>query len=442
VPLYVLVETPGAPAGLAVADRPDLAALWLRIQSAAGSVVVLATTVILLLRLRRADPRQRRVLVPIFAYGVLAVLFVPLSAAVFERALGLDPVWRAVLQLVVLGGVPVAFLLGMLRGGFRSTGAIEDLGTWLGSRGGGRPGLREALASTLGDPSLELVFWDAERSHYVDVAGRPVALPAAGSSRGLVEIELAGRRIGAIAYDATLIADPETIRGAGRVVALAVDHERLAAEVLASRDALRSSRARIVEAGDHERRRIAQDLHDGIQVQLVILALKAYAVGDDPTASPSVRRSAAELRAGIDGAAAEVRRFVHGVMPALLIERGLFAATEDLVDQMPIPTGLELAGDDRGIPDSVQSTAYFAISEGLTNAVKHSGARRLSVQLNREREALHIEIWDDGVGGASPGRGAGLRGMADRLDVLGGTLLVDSSPRGGTRLQVEVPCGS
>jgi signal transduction histidine kinase len=329
----------------------------------------------------------------------------------------------------------------VLRGGFRRTGEIEELGTWLGTEGGARPALTEALGTTLGDPSLELVFWVPEREGYVDSGGRWVDPPPPGSSRALVQIDLAGRRVGAIIYDATLIADPEPVRQASRVVAIAVDHERLTAEVLASREELRESRARIVEAGDAERRRIAQDLHDGLQARLVTLALKAYAVGDDPTASGSVREEATELRAGIDTAAAELRQLVHGVMPALLIERGLYAATEDLVDRMPIPTRLALSGNDHGLSPVVQSTAYFTLSEGLTNAVKHARASRLEVSLARSNGLLNIEIGDDGIGGAAAGWGVGLRGLTDRLDVLGGTLRVQSSPTQGTRLLVEVPCG-
>ncbi len=439
VPLYLFHPIPGPEGVLAIADRPDLTALARSVQGISGSLVMIATTVILLGRLRRAEPDQRRILGPLYLYGVLTVLFVSFSANVLERLLGMDVLLRVALQLAVLGGVPIAFALGVLRGGFRRTGEIQELGSWLGTAHGGRPALGETLAQTLGDPSLELMFWVPERSLYVDGAGRPVDLSVTESRRALVEIELSGRRVGAIAYDATLIADAELVRTAGRVVAIAVDHERLSAEVMASREELRRSRARIVEAADTERRRIAQDLHDGIQVQLVMLALEAYAVGDDPTASPSVHEAAAKLRIGLDATAGELRRLVHGVMPALLIERGLYAATEDLIDRMPIPTGLELAGDDHGLPAGVQSTAYFAISEGLTNAVKHSQATRLEVQLDRDGSLLTIRITDDGVGGATPGIGAGLRGMADRVDVLGGRVQMDSLPRQGTRLLVEVP---
>lgn len=426
-PLYLFRAAPSPENLLTVADRPDLAALGANVQTLAGAAVVLASAVILASRLRSAEPEQRRVLAPLYSYGIGAVVFIPISANVLAPALGLGPFVLVTLQLAALAGVPVAFTFGVLRGGFARTGEIEELGAWLGTEGGTRPALADALAATLGDPSLELVYWVPDRDRYVDPSGRWVELPPAGSRRTSVEVELAGRRVGAIVYDATLIADPELVRRAGRVVAIAVDHERLTADLRSSRQQLRRSRARIVQAGDNERLRIARDLHDGLQVQLVLLALKAHGVAADPSASPQVTAAATQLRSEIDAAAAELRRIVHGVMPALLIERGLFAATEDLVDRMPLPTTLELDGTDGGLPPTVQSTAYFVLSEGLTNAVKHSQADRLTVRVARADGHLSIRIHDDGVGGAVPAAGSGLRSLADRLDVLGGTLHLQSS---------------
>jgi signal transduction histidine kinase/DNA-binding NarL/FixJ family response regulator len=336
----------------------------------AGSAVVVATATVLIRRLRRAAHGQRRVLAPLYSYGVVAVLFIPLSGAVLRPLLGMSPETLVVLQLVVLAGVPVAFVLGMLRGGFARTGEVEELAAWLGSSAPARPGLTEALARALGDDSLELVFWVPEQRGYVDADGRAVTLPAAGSDRAAAEVELADRRVGAIVYDATLIADAELVRAAGRVVGLAVDRERLTAELRASEDALRRSRVRIVEAADRERRRIARNLHDGLQVRLVVLALQAQQVAD--RGEGPLRDAATALRAGVDEAAADLRALVHAVMPAALVERGLAAATEDLVDRMPLPTRLDMSIADGALPAAVESTAYFVVAEGLANALKHA----------------------------------------------------------------------
>ncbi|MGE0300046.1 sensor histidine kinase [Pseudonocardia sp.] len=436
-PQYLWTPEPPPHDLLALADRPDLAALGATVQSLGGAAVVVATAVILGGRLRRADPPQRRVLLPLYGYGIAAVLFIPLSGSL----VAMPAETRVTLQLVVLAGVPVAFVAGILRGGFARTGEVEELAAWLGASGADRPALGEALARALGDDSLEVVFWVPERGTYVDAAGAPLALPGEGAHRAAVEVDLAGRRVGAIVYDAGVIGEHELVRSAGRVMALALDRERLTAALRAGEDALRRSRARIVEAGDRERRKIAQDLHDGLQVRLVLLALQAQQLAARDDAGP-VRDAATALRAGIDDAAGELRGLVHEVMPAALVERGLAAATEDLVDRVPLPTQLDLGVGDGTLPAAVESTAYFVVAEGLANALKHAGARRLLVRVRHEGAVLRVEVGDDGVGGAGLHGGSGLRGLADRVDTLGGRIEVVSPEGAGTRLVVELPCGS
>lgn len=440
VPLYAF---DAAAAGLPVfvADRPDLRAAGEVVQQVTGAAVMIATAVILAGRLRRARPYQRRVLIPLFGYGTLAVLFIPLSSSVLRPWLNLDPVLLAAGQILVVAAIPVAFALAVLRGGFARTGELEELTTWLGATGQGRPDLSVALASVLGDPSLELVFRVPGPRRWVDGAGRPVTLPAPGEPRSWVPIESSGQVIGAIVYDAELIADPELVAAAGRVVALGVDRERLTAALRTSEQSLRRSRERLVETADRERKRIAQDLHDGIQVQLVLLAMQAQqlAIGLDPAAP--ARGQAVNLRRGIDAAAAELRALVHAVMPASLVERGLASATEDLVDRVPLRTGLHISGLGT-LPEPVQSTAYFVVAEAVTNVVKHAGATRVSVRLAAADGTLHIEVADDGRGGAAVDKGTGIRGLIDRVDVLGGTIELVSPPGAGTTLRVELPASA
>ena len=342
-----------------LAERP---ALFRTISSAAGFVVIALAAVVLVRRLRAADAAQRRVLAAVSGYGVFAILFLTLSAIV-TRIAGLDPVGLFVAQMFVVVGLPFAFLAGVVRGGFARTADVEELGVWLGTADGARPALRDALAATLGDPSLELLFWLSEDGRYVDAVGAPRVLqqgdtadvqsqqghPAAAPGRAYVTVHVAGERVGAIVYDAVSLPDPELARAAGRVVALAVERERLTAALLAGRAALRESRARIVESADRERRRIARDLHDGLQAQLVVLALRA---GRLPEAE--------QLRAGVESAIAQLRDLVHGIMPALLVQRGLYAATEELLDQVPIPSRLDRPAEDASLPAAVESAGYFS----------------------------------------------------------------------------------
>lgn len=167
-----------------------------------------------------------------------------LPGAWIARATGIDPVDRFVTQAVVLAVVPLAFALGVLVGGFARTGDVVELGAWLGSNRR-RSDLDTVLADTLGDPLVELAFWRSAHDSYVDGSGRPIVLPDAPDDvRDHESIDLDGRHVGAIIYDPNVVADAEMVRAAGRVVAFAIDRERLVADLTASRDELRSSRAR------------------------------------------------------------------------------------------------------------------------------------------------------------------------------------------------------
>ena len=365
-------------------------------------------------------------LAPLSLYGIAAVLVIPLGSLLGE-VIG-DPVARAAVQLFTLAGVPVAFAVAVSRGGFARTGEIEELGARLGEEAGGRPALTDALAQALGDPSVELLFRVPGEEGWVSSAGVAALPPAASAGRGVVEVELGGEAIGAIVYDATLLTRPEEIREAAGVVALALDRERLTVE-------LRASRARLVETSDAERRRIARDLHDGLQSRLVLLAVQAAVAGEQ----------ADELRSGLETAIDELRALVNGVMPAELTERGLPAAVEALADRMPVAVALDLRPLDRRLPPAVETTGWFVVSEGLVNAVKHARADAIAVTLaSLPGERLLVEVRDDGAGGAAvdrAGAGHGMRSIADRVEALGGSLRIDSPTGGGTRLTVELPCG-
>jgi signal transduction histidine kinase len=447
-PIYLFGQGEAGPTTvLEIADDHTVAHLGRYLQAAVGAAVMVATAAILLARLRQIEPRRRRVLGPLMVYGVLAVLFVPVSSFVVETWLPQMGIELAFAQLTVMAGVPVAFVAVVLSGGFATSGGVQELGAMLGSESG-RPALRSALREVLGDPSLELLFRVGEPPRFVDRDGIEVPLPPrgdgagpaadgapgppdGGDGRALVEVRHGERLVGAIVYDATLIADRPLVADAARVTALAIDHERLTVDLLASREGLRVSRARLVEATDAERRRIARDLHDGLQMRLVLLAMLA----DRPGAG---EETLAELKAGLGEAIDELRELVRGVVPAALTERGLYAAAEELTDRMPIPVEIEF--DQPGaLPIGVETAGYFVVSEAFQNAIKHSGAEELRLSITRPAGALRIEVVDDGVGGAS--LDGGLRGIADRVDALAGEMTLESPPGGGTRILVEVPCG-
>jgi signal transduction histidine kinase len=213
----------------------------------------------------------------------------------------------------------------------------------------------------------------------------------------------------------------------------------LDAELRARLEELRASRARIVEAGDAERRRLERDLHDGAQSRLVALALllrsartRAAASADGELAA-LLERAQDELQTSL----AELRELARGIHPAVLTERGLEPALQALASRAPVPVTLD-AGEQR-LPGPVESAAYFVVSEALANVAKYAQATHASVTVRQRNGRVSVEVADDGVGGADATRGSGLRGLEDRLAALDGTLSIDSPPGRGTRLRAEIP---
>ncbi|MGW6705738.1 sensor histidine kinase [Streptomyces sp. NPDC054956] len=202
---------------------------------------------------------------------------------------------------------------------------------------------------------------------------------------------------------------------------------------------LTSSRARLAAAFDAERRRIERDLHDGAQQRLVALSMTlGLARLDAPPGSPLAGQlAAAHAEAG--QVLTSLRELIHGIHPQVLTDRGLPDAVADIADRSPIPvdTHFDLPGR---LPEQAESAGYFFVSEALTNAARHSGARRITVTGRHDGTRLTVEVADDGRGGADAARGSGLTGLADRVSVVDGRLTLTSPPGGPTLLRVEIPC--
>lgn len=412
------------------------------LQSLCGLTAMALTGVVVARRLRAADAAHRRVLLPLFTYGLLAVILLPLIPNVlFPMGVTFGVVVS--LQGLLLAGLPIAFLLGVLRGGFTRTTPLEALSEWLAIRGASRPAVAQALATTVGDETLRVAYWDASKEHYIDEHGQRVLDDphSPDPDRAWLQVRVDDDLVGGIEYDARMIAAPGPVRRAAEVLAIALDRERLTTQLLVSNDALTQSRVRIVEAADRERSRIARDLHDGLQMQLVLLAMEAQTIANAATVSATTG-DIVKLRHGIDAAAADLRRLVHDVLPAALFERGLVAATEDLMDRLSVPATLIAEIDEETITTSTAHTAYFIVAEALSNTVKHARASHVRVSLTQRDGRMTLEVEDDGVGGARVGAGMGLRGLADRVDALRGTISIRSESSRGTKVQVELPCAS
>ncbi len=402
-------------------------------------VVLLSLLGVVFTRWRSAGPAQRRSLTPgaVGAALIVVTILVERTAVLLliPPAVGVGLAWSAQVVLVVW---PLALLLGLLR----SQLDRSAVGTLIVELGAGLPvpeRLRSVLAATLHDPSLELAYWLPERSAFVDPAGAPVHVaPARG--RALTYLERDGEQIAVLVHDPVLAGEPELVAAVAAGAGLAVENERLHAEVRSQLREVQASRARIVEAADGARRRVERDLHDGAQQRLVTvaLALRLAHTQLDTGAGGEVRALLDEAGAELAGALDELRELARGIYPVLLTDAGLGPALCSLAERCPVPVVVGRVPDRRWT-DAVEQTCYFVVSEALANAAKHAGAGQVVVEVREDRGGLRVQVSDDGAGGADPD-GSGLRGLADRVAALGGELSV-RSPRGsGTRVIATVPC--
>jgi len=312
-PRYLFAAAPGV---LHISTDPSLVRLGTWVQNTAGAIVLVLTAFVLTRRMRDATPAQRRVLAILYPYGIATVLFFEIASDVLPPLFGFGPITVFVLQISAAAVLPLAFAAGVLRGGFARRREIEELRTWFETQSGGRRRYQDALADALGDQSLRLLFWLPEHEYYADLTGTEVRLARGSTWRATVEVDRAGERVCAIEYDALIIRDPELVREAGRVISLGLERERLTAELLASQEALKRSRVRIVQVADRERSRIARDLQTASRFSCCCsrsapansrTILTPTALARDPRAAQRARRGlqrAARVRPGRDAGAA------------------------------------------------------------------------------------------------------------------------------------------
>jgi signal transduction histidine kinase len=409
----------------------------LRTQRWLGFAIVAVALVILGLRMRRGSPPLRRAIAPVLATGALTLALAGATIVASElhaaSAAGLN-----LAQIAAFGLMPAAFLTGLLRSRLARFSVAELVVELTAAPAPGQ--LRDNLARALGDQSLELAFWMPAGANFADQDGRPIQLPSAGSGRAVTRVERDGRPIAALIHDPALEQDPELMSGVGAAAALALEAERLQAELKAKVAELRASRARIVEAGDSERRRLERNLHDGAQQRLLALS---FSLGLAESHLPAEPAQARELVTGakheLGHAIEELRELAHGIHPQILTERGLAAAIETLAARSAVPVSLSVTGE--RLPAPVEATAYYVVSEALANATKHARAQRIEVRVSQDDAMVVINVSDDGVGGANTA-GSGLRGLVDRVEALDGRLYLASPPGGGTTIRAEIPCVS
>ena len=388
------------------------------------------------------------------------------GAQILEAAHELTEIDRGVQRVTLTGPGPASTIAGLLRGAPPSH-ALHA------ARAGGLPERLDALAS--GEERLTAVIaaapvavlevdldtcvvrWNAAAERIYgwsadEVLGRPVPfvppereaefqwlLGRVRAGNAYTGFETVRRRKDGSLVDVEIAAAPVRDES-GDIVSHMVVFTDITERKRAERE-LRASRARAVEAGDAERRRLERNLHDGAQQRLVALSLELGLLEqrfrDDPEAQRAIDQARHELGESLQ----ELRDLARGIHPAVVTGYGLAVAVESIVARSPVPVALDVDMGERA-PESVEVAAYYLVSESLTNVAKYARASRATVVIRRAGGQLTVEIADDGVGGADSSGGSGLRGLADRIEALGGRLRVRSPAGAGTRVRAEIPCES
>jgi signal transduction histidine kinase len=380
----------------------------------------------------RASGTARRAGIPALAAALAFACVLALGAV--ERLAGWDA-HREVLWAydIVIACLAVVLLVDLLRGRWAEA-VVADLVVDLGKRADTLT-LRDELGRALGDRSLVLGYWLPEEGRYVDDAGHTVELPHPGAARAVTPISHGGEPLAVLVHDPAVLEDTTLVEAVASAARIAVSNARLQAEVQARVVELAASRRRIVVAADAQRRRLEGELREGAEQRLArVERLLAQA---HEAADQGAGEQLTEIEGELRGARAELRDFAQGIHPSALTEGGLREALPELAGRAGIPVELDVSVGT--LPPAVEAAVYFACAELLANVAKHAEASIVTISISQSSGRLSLTLADDGVGGADPGKGSGLRGLADRVEALDGQLSVRSPLGGGTRLDATIP---
>lgn len=405
-------------------------------QRVAVAVVVLGGLGVLVWRRRTSRRKSRHS--PELLAACFALALVGLGAGIVMLTVGAPGTdvarWIA---FGLVGTAPVLLLVGHLRAGLARS-AVGDFFVDLGADPDPTE-LRDALGRALRDPSVELVYWLPEFGTYADLNGRAVSLPEPDEGRAVTLIDREGAHIAALLHDPSLDEERKLLEAVTAAAGIALENGRLHAELRARLAELRGSRARIVEAGHQERQRLERNLHDGAQQRLVALSLELSLIEANLDEGSAARAQLDQARREIAASLDELREIARGIHPAVVSGHGLAVALEQLAARASVPVRLTVEIDGR-LPEPVEVAGYYVVSESLTNVSKYANASAATIEVSQTNGLLLVEVADDGIGGVDTERGTGLRGLADRVEALGGRLRVWSPAGGGTRVRAEIPC--
>jgi len=428
---------------LMIADRPSIARGFGTTEEYLAVIVGAAIVVGLLYRLASVSGPRRRALLPVYAPALLLaipfVLFhsvgaglIDLSAQASDRIGWVLTAGRttlsfglllAIVQTLVFAGVALKIIVGGLA---RDAHAVQ---------------LRKLVSDALDDPPLELAFRLVSGSTiFVDSRGDPVDPTHLEAGHSSTALHRRGETVAYIVHDTELKTDPELIQAAGQAILLALESGRLESELQSKVAELRTSRGRIVAAGEAERRKIERDLHDGAQQRLLAIQVK-LALARERAGTGELAEELEAIEEDAAEAMEDLRALAHGIYPTVLLERGLGDALRSIGTTAPIPIHVADEGIGRCAP-TIEAAIYFCALEAIQNAIKHAGPNaRVTVTLARRSGAIEFGIVDDGIGMETQpsSDGAGLVSMRDRIGAVGGEVEILSSPHAGTRVRGTVP---
>lgn len=372
-------------------------------------------------RLHRA---RRSALVATAAFSTVVV-----TGAVMRSALGDAPTGTAVALLYQTALCCVALVLTAGLPAWHGS-SVVDLVVELGETRAGM--LRDALATTLGDPTLEIGYWDRQAG-YVDAEGRVVVVPLPGAVQSATFVERGSRPFAVLVHDAAILNEPALVESVAAATRLSTANAELQTVVHDQLAELSASRRRLVSAADEERRRLDDRLRDGAELHLREL--------DEMLQQVTCERDEEPVRVGrakhlLAQTVEDLRELAAGLHPREL-DLGLARALDMLAARSPVPVDLVVDGEAPAL--DTRTAIFFVCAEALANTVKHAVATTATIRVSATPERVAVVVADDGAGGADEGRGSGLRGLIDRVEALGGTLRLDSPLDGGTRLSVELP---
>lgn len=388
---------------------------------------------------RRASPPERRALAPVMVTGAASMI----TAALLVMGLNYVPFVKDNLTAfsritwLVAATVPLGFLLGLARARARRA-RMGELVIELGELPTPER-FQAALRNALGDPSLVAAFWVPAVQRYLTPEGQALDLPGEEAGPVATFLERGGEPLAVIVHDPFLMEDPGLVAGATAAARLAVENERLQHEILEQLSEVRASRSRIIKAGDDARRRLERDIHDGAQQRLVTLGLQLQRLATklgpvDGDVAAALNDARTELKSSLR----ELRDLARGLHPIVLAEEGLAAALETVAGRSSVPVVLGEVPSGR-FPESIETAAYFVVSEALANVAKHAHATTVHVSIVTNNQTLSISVADDGIGGASLTAGSGLRGLVERVHALDGTMSVSSPVGQGTHVNAQLP---